>query len=66
VTTFETVKINETRMDVTSQLSIFDKSILDSGALGIKVWKNIGMSIKNKRGQRFYYDRWHPVFDPDI
>ena len=60
VTTFETVKINEPGWS-DEQLSILKRSF-DSGALGIKVWKNIGMSIKNKEGKFIMID--DPVFDP--
>ena len=60
VTTFETAKINEPGW-ADEQLSLL-KRAFDSGALGIKVWKNIGMSIKNKDGKFIMID--DPVFDP--
>lgn len=60
VTTFETTKISEPGWS-DEQLSLLKKSF-DSGALGIKVWKNIGMSIKNKDGKFIMID--DPVFDP--
>jgi len=60
VTTFETAKINEPGWSE-EQLSQLKKTF-DSGALGIKVWKNIGMSIKNRDGKFIMID--DPVFDP--
>jgi predicted TIM-barrel fold metal-dependent hydrolase len=60
VTTFETAKINEPGW-ADEQLSLL-KRAFDSGALGIKVWKNIGMSIKKKDGKFIMID--DPVFDP--
>ncbi len=38
------------------------KNSFDSGALGIKVWKNIGMTIKDKDSNFIMID--NPVFDP--
>ena len=40
------------------------KSSFDSGAIGVKVWKNIGMSLKNKKGEFVMID--DPRFDPII
>lgn len=40
------------------------QSSFDSGAIGVKVWKNIGMSLKNKKGQFVMID--DPRFDPII
>ena len=38
------------------------KNAFDSGALGIKVWKSIGMTVKDKNGNFIMID--DPVFDP--
>ncbi|GAA3510378.1 hypothetical protein GCM10022393_24610 [Aquimarina addita] len=38
------------------------KKSIDKGALGIKVWKNIGMSLKDNQGTYIKID--HPSFDP--
>lgn len=38
------------------------KNSFDSGALGIKVWKNIGMTIRDKNNRFVMID--NPVFDP--
>lgn len=35
---------------------------MDSGAVGIKVWKNIGMSLKDEKGNYIMID--HPSFEP--
>jgi predicted TIM-barrel fold metal-dependent hydrolase len=60
VTSFQTVGINEAGWS-DRQLAYLKKSF-DSGALGIKVWKNIGMTIKGKDGNFIMID--DPVFDP--
>jgi predicted TIM-barrel fold metal-dependent hydrolase len=41
------------------------KSSFDSGAIGVKVWKNIGMTLRNKKGQFVMIDdpRFDPIFD---
>lgn len=41
---------------------IYLKNSFDSGALGIKVWKNIGMILKDKDSNFIMID--NPVFDP--
>ena len=60
VTTFETATINEPGWS-DRQLTYL-KNCFDSGALGIKVWKNIGMTIKDKDSNFIMID--NPVFDP--
>ena len=60
VTTFETATINEPGW-ADRQIAYLKKSF-DSGAVGVKVWKNIGMTIRNKAGNFIMID--DPVFDP--
>ncbi|MBN9385842.1 MAG: amidohydrolase family protein [Chitinophagaceae bacterium] len=60
VSAFSTVGVNGPGW-AEKQLDYLRKSF-DSGALGIKVWKNIGMTIKNKDSQFIMID--DPVFDP--
>ena len=60
VTAFETATINQPGW-TERQLSYLKKSF-DSGALGIKVWKNIGMTIKDTDSNFIMID--NPVFDP--
>ncbi len=60
ITTFETKTINEPGW-ADRQLDYLRKSF-DSGALGIKVWKNIGMEIRDKDSNFIMID--NPVFDP--
>jgi predicted TIM-barrel fold metal-dependent hydrolase len=60
VTTFETKTINEPGWS-DRQLAYLKKSF-DSGALGIKVWKIIGMTIKDKASNFIMID--NPIFDP--
>lgn len=60
VTTFETATINEPGWS-DRQLAYL-KNSFEKGALGVKVWKNIGMSIKDKNGDFIMID--NPVFDP--
>jgi len=60
VTTFETATINQPGWS-DRQLAYLKKSF-DSGAIGIKVWKNIGMAIKNEDSNFIMID--DPVFDP--
>ena len=38
------------------------KRDIDLGAIGVKVWKNIGMSLKDSKGNFLTID--HPCFDP--
>jgi predicted TIM-barrel fold metal-dependent hydrolase len=38
------------------------KNSFDSGAIGIKVWKSIGMTVRDKKGNFIMID--DPVFDP--
>ena len=38
------------------------KKSLDMGAIGVKIWKNIGMSIQDKKGHYVMID--HPSFEP--
>jgi predicted TIM-barrel fold metal-dependent hydrolase len=57
---FETETINQPGW-VDRQLSYLKKSF-DSGALGIKVWKNIGMTLRDKDSNFIMID--NPVFDP--
>lgn len=60
LSTFET----ETIEDPEWQDKVIDyiKSSVDQGSVGIKVWKNIGMVIKDKNGDFIKID--HPKFDP--
>ena len=58
--TFNTDSINEPGW-ADKELSRLKKSF-DSGANGIKVWKSIGMTIRNKDGKFVMID--DPVFDP--
>lgn len=60
VTTFETKTINEPGW-ADRQLEYLKKSF-DSGALGIKVWKNIGMAIRDKDSNFIMID--NPIFAP--
>ena len=60
VSAFETDTINKPGWS-NSQLARLKKSF-ESGALGIKVWKNIGMTIKDKDSNFIMID--NPVFDP--
>ena len=60
VSTFETATINQPGWS-DRQLAWLKKSF-DSGALGIKVWKNIGMTIKDKDSNFIMID--NPIFDP--
>jgi predicted TIM-barrel fold metal-dependent hydrolase len=60
VTTFETATINEPGWS-DRQLTYLKRSF-DSGAIGVKVWKNIGMTIKDKDSNFIMID--NPVFDP--
>ncbi len=59
VTAFETATINEPGWSA-RQLNYLKKSF-DSGALGVKVWKNIGMIIKDKDSNFIMID--NPIFD---
>ena len=60
VSAFETETINQAGWS-DRQLAWLKKSF-DSGAIGIKVWKNIGMTIRDKDSNFIMID--HPVFDP--
>ncbi|MCW3118030.1 MAG: hydrolase, partial [Chitinophagaceae bacterium] len=60
VSTFATDNINQPGWS-DQQLAYLKKSF-DSGALGIKVWKNIGMTIKDRDGHFIMID--NPIFDP--
>ena len=60
VTAFETATINQPGWS-DRQLSNLKRSF-DSGAIGVKVWKNIGMTIKDKDSNFIMID--NPVFDP--
>ncbi len=60
VTTFETATIDQPGWS-DRQLAYLKKSF-DSGAIGIKVWKNIGMMIKDKDNNFIMID--NPIFDP--
>lgn len=59
LTTFETKAINESGWS-SRQLAYIKKSF-DSGAIGIKIWKNIGMVIKDTAGHFIMID--NPIFD---
>jgi len=59
VTAFETITINQPGWS-DRQLAYLKKSF-DSGAIGIKVWKNIGMTIKDKDSNFIMID--NPIFD---
>ena len=58
--TFGSVNINEPGW-AEKELTRLKQSF-DSGALGIKVWKNIGMTVKDKNGRFIMVN--DPVFDP--
>ena len=60
VTTFSTSTINQPGWS--DQQLAYLKNSFDSGALGVKVWKNIGMTIKDKHSNFIMID--NPVFDP--
>ena len=60
VTAFETATINQLGWS-NRQLSYL-KTSFDSGAIGIKVWKNIGMTIRDKDSNFIMID--NPIFDP--
>ena len=60
LTTFHTTNINEPGW-ADGEL-VYLKNSFDSGALGIKVWKNIGMTLKDKDSAFIMID--NPVFDP--
>ncbi len=60
LTAFETSTINQPGWS-DRQLEYLKRSF-DSGALGVKVWKNIGMTIKDKDSNFIMID--NPVFDP--
>jgi predicted TIM-barrel fold metal-dependent hydrolase len=60
VTSFKTETINQPGWS-DEQLAYL-KNSFDSGALGIKVWKNIGMTLKDKDSNFIMID--NPVFDP--
>jgi len=60
VTTFETATINQAGW-ADRQLAYL-KNSFDKGALGIKVWKNIGMTIKDKDSNFIMID--NSIFDP--
>jgi predicted TIM-barrel fold metal-dependent hydrolase len=57
--TFETATINKPGWNA-RQLAYL-KASFDSGAVGIKVWKNIGMTIKDTAGRFIMVD--DPIFD---
>jgi predicted TIM-barrel fold metal-dependent hydrolase len=60
LSTFET----ETREDPEWETRVIDyiKGAIDQGSVGIKVWKNIGMVIRDENGEFLKID--HPRFDP--
>ncbi len=60
VTAFHTTEINEPGWS-DREIAYLKKSF-GSGALGIKIWKNIGMTIKDKDSNYIMVD--NPVFDP--
>lgn len=60
LTTFETKTINQSGWS-NRQLEYL-KTSFKKGALGIKVWKNIGMAIKDKDSNFIMID--NPIFDP--
>jgi len=60
VTSFSTDHINEEGW--AQQQLDYLKNCVDSGAVGVKVWKNIGMTIKGRDSNFIMID--HPVFDP--
>ncbi|HEX5553424.1 MAG TPA: amidohydrolase family protein [Chitinophagaceae bacterium] len=60
VTTFGTKTINQPGWS-DRQLAYLKRSF-DSGAIGVKVWKNIGMTIRDKDSNFIMVD--DPVFDP--
>lgn len=60
VTAFSTQDINENGW--AQQQLEYVKNCIDSGAVGVKVWKNIGMGIKNRDSNFIMID--NPVFSP--
>lgn len=60
ITTFETATMDQPGW-ADRQLAYLKRSF-DSGAVGIKVWKNIGMSLRDKNGRFIMID--DSVFDP--
>lgn len=60
LTTFETTTINQPGWQE-QQLSYLKKSF-DNGAVGIKVWKNIGMTLRDRDSNFIMID--NPIFDP--
>jgi predicted TIM-barrel fold metal-dependent hydrolase len=60
VSAFSTSDVNEPGWAL-RQLAYLKKSF-DSGAIGIKIWKNIGMTIKGRDSNFIMID--NPVFDP--
>jgi len=60
VSTFETKTINEPGWS-DRQLAYL-KNSFDSGAIGVKIWKNIGMTIKDKDSNFIMID--NPIFGP--
>lgn len=60
ITTFETADMD--KPDWTARQLAYLKRSFDSGAVGVKVWKNIGMSLRDKNGRFILID--DPVFDP--
>ena len=60
ITTFETATMDQPGWS-DRQIAYLKKSF-DSGAVGIKVWKNIGMSLRDKNGRFIMID--DSVFDP--
>ncbi|HEX3934877.1 MAG TPA: amidohydrolase family protein [Puia sp.] len=60
IVTFETATMDQPGWAI-RQLAYLKKAF-DSGAVGVKVWKNIGMSLKDKNGRFIMID--DPVFDP--
>ena len=60
VSAFETVTINQPGW--AERQLIYLKKSFDNGAIGIKVWKNIGMTIKDKDSNFIMIDNL--VFDP--
>lgn len=60
VTTFDTKTINEPGWS-DRQIALLKTSI-DSGSIGVKVWKNIGMTIKDNNGKFIMIN--DSIFDP--
>ncbi len=60
VTTFESAGFEDADF-VEKTIAILEQDFAD-GALGVKMWKNVGMMLKRKNGEMLFLDE--PLFDP--